>query len=165
MRGGSNVRPNWSSRPVDFSVPPKRSFKAAHTAPPSLAAGTDGRMSEGDFRTASAAILGKADYSSRAGHSNGLQMSPRRLCSLVGRRGFCVPSPQEGRETSCINALLLRSFFFLLVVIPANRHSAPTLCRPEREHRTSCLRIEANRRGKDTAPRRAEEWPVAQRIL
>jgi hypothetical protein len=56
-----------------------------------------------------------------------------------------VPSPWEGRDTSCINALPLRSFFFLLVVIPANRHSAPTLCRPEREHLTFCLRIEANR--------------------
>jgi hypothetical protein len=86
-------------------------------------------------------------------------------CSLAGRRGFCVPSSQEGRDTSSINASLLRSFFFLLVVIPANRHSASKLCQPEHADLTSCLWTEANRRGKSTAQWRAEEWPVAQRML
>ena len=32
---------------------------------------------------------------------------------------FCVPSPHEGRDTSCINARFLGSFFFFAVVIPA----------------------------------------------
>jgi len=36
MRSGADVGPNRSSRPVDVSVPPKWSCRAAHTAPPPL---------------------------------------------------------------------------------------------------------------------------------
>jgi hypothetical protein len=69
MRSGSNVRPNRSSRPVDFSVPPRRSFRAAHTAPFSLAAEVGGGMSDNVVGITSAMIPGKAGYWSRAGHS------------------------------------------------------------------------------------------------
>jgi hypothetical protein len=93
-------------------------------------------MSEGAVRTASATILGKAGNASRAGHRNGLQESPRRLV-FIGwtSRLVYLPRRKEG-NTSWINVSLSRSSFFLPVVIPANRHSAPTLRRPECEDLT-----------------------------
>ena len=97
MRSGSHVWPNRSSRPVDVSVPPQRSFRGAHTSPPVLAARTDGRKSGRAVRTASTTILGKAGYSSRAGHSNGLQESTTAV--LIGWTSWFImylPNRKEG---------------------------------------------------------------------
>src|SRR5438874_12734838 len=65
MRCGSYIWPDWPSGSVHFSVPPKRSFSTAHTAPDLPAARLGGRSTADGVRGARAAIFGRAGDESR----------------------------------------------------------------------------------------------------